>query len=425
MDETYYISELPQNWIICKLEDLSVGKNGIVDGPFGSNLKKSDYITDSVNGVPVLTTKNLEGDYSDKNVRFISKRKFEELKRSQVIPGDILVAKIGSIGKTGIYPKNARTAIIPANLLKFTVSKNADLKYVFWYLNFSLFQKKLKEISTATAQPAFNVTKFRQLTIPLPPLDEQHRIVAKIEELFSSLDKGIESLKAAQQQLKIYRQSVLKWAFEGRLTNNTQVGDLPEGWKCEPLGEIAELCLGKMLDKEKNRGEYQPYLRNINVRWGTFDLSSLDMMRFEDFEKERYSVQPGDLVICEGGEPGRCAIWTSNHTMYIQKALHRVRLVKNYHPKYIYYYMFFLASNGQLEQYFTGTTIKHLTGRELKRIKILAPKKYSEQEEIISQIESRLSICDKLEESINQNLQQSDVLRQSILKKAFEGELVT
>ncbi|HPH47612.1 MAG TPA: restriction endonuclease subunit S, partial [Chryseolinea sp.] len=314
---------------------------------------------------------------------------------------------------------------IPANLLKFTVSKNADLKYVFWYLNFSLFQKKLKEISTATAQPAFNVTKFRQLTIPLPPLDEQHRIVAKIEELFSSLDKGIESLKAAQQQLKIYRQSVLKWAFEGRLTNNTQVGELPEGWKCEPLGEIAELCLGKMLDKEKNRGEYQPYLRNINVRWGTFDLSSLEMMRFEDSEKERYSVQLGDLVICEGGEPGRCAIWTSNHTMYIQKALHRVRLVKNYHPKYIYYYMFFLASNGQLEQYFTGTTIKHLTGRELKRIKILAPPKYNEQEKIISQIESRLSICDRLEESISQNMQQSDALRQSILKKAFEGAMVT
>jgi len=149
------------------------------------------------------------------------------------------------------------------------------------------------------------------------------------------------------------------------------------------------------------------------------------MMRFEDFEKERYSVQPGDLVICEGGEPGRCAIWTSNHTIYIQKALHRVRLVKNYHPKYIYYYMFFLASNGQLEQYFTGTTIKHLTGRELKRIKILAPPKYNEQEKIISQIESRLSICDRLEESISQNMQQSDALRQSILKKAFEGAMVT
>jgi len=181
--------ELPTNWALCTLSDVSEGNNAIVDGPFGSNLKTSDYIDDKTNGVPVLTTKNLEGDYSDKAVRFISKTKFEELKRSQVNPGDILVAKIGSIGKTGIYPKKARPAIIPANLLKFTVSRKIAFAYVYSYLNFFGLQNKIKDIATATAQPAFNVTKFRLLEMPLPPLAEQHRIVTRIEELFSSLDK--------------------------------------------------------------------------------------------------------------------------------------------------------------------------------------------------------------------------------------------
>ena len=159
---------IPKNWKVVTFEDVSEGKNAIVDGPFGSNLKTSDYIEDKKNGVPVLTTKNLEGDYSDDKVRFITKEKFETLKRSQVNPGDILVAKIGSIGKTGIYPKNARTAIIPANLLKFTVSKNVNFNYVFYYLNSRGLQNRIKKIATATAQPAFNVTKFRKLRIPLP-----------------------------------------------------------------------------------------------------------------------------------------------------------------------------------------------------------------------------------------------------------------
>ena len=121
------------------LESISYGDNAIVDGPFGSNLKTSDYIDDPENGVPVLTTKNLTGDYSKNSVRYITKTKFEELKRSQVKGGDILVAKIGSIGKTGIYPLSRPTAIIPANLLKFTVNPDIVFRYVYYFLNFSDF----------------------------------------------------------------------------------------------------------------------------------------------------------------------------------------------------------------------------------------------------------------------------------------------
>jgi type I restriction enzyme, S subunit len=79
-------------------------------------------------------------------------------------------------------------------------------------------------------------------------------------------------------------------------------------WKRVKLSDIADLCLGKMLDKEKNKGEFQPYLANINVRWGSFDVKNLNEMRFEESEKDRYALQFGDIVMCEGGEPGRCAI---------------------------------------------------------------------------------------------------------------------
>lgn len=160
-ENTYILPEIPQQWIWTQLDILGKGDNAIVDGPFGSNLKTSDYINDSVNGVPVLTTKNLEGDYSEKSVRFISQKKYEELKRSQVNGGDILVAKIGSIGKTGIYPKNAKTAIIPANLLKFTVTDRVNHKFVYNYLNYSGFQKLIKSIARATGQAAFKWISYR------------------------------------------------------------------------------------------------------------------------------------------------------------------------------------------------------------------------------------------------------------------------
>ena len=105
------------------------------------------------------------------------------------------------------------------------------------------------------------------------------------------------------------------------------------------LGEITVSCLGKMLDAEKNKGTYKPYLANLNVRWGDFDTSNLSLMRFEDSEEERYGIRAGDLIVCEGGEPGRCAIWDGSiPNMKIQKALHRVRAKENIDIRYIFYW---------------------------------------------------------------------------------------
>lgn len=197
-----------------------------------------------------------------------------------------------------------------------------------------------------------------------------------------------------------------------------------EKWEKVKLGEVAEMCLGKMLDKNKNKGNYQPYLRNVNVRWGSFDLSDLLEMRFEDSEQERYGLQNGDLIMCEGGEPGRCAIWNGEaQNMKIQKALHRIRLKPSVLNKYVYYLFYHYAQNGLLENYFTGTTIKHLTGQSLKSIEIYLPS-LPEQQRIVQEVETRLSACDEVEKSIAESLQQAEALRQSILKKAFSGELV-
>jgi type I restriction enzyme, S subunit len=303
--------------------------------------------------------------------------------------------------------------------------KGIDNKFLKYAINSPVKRNEIEKLQSGTTRKRISRKNLGTILFPKPPVEVQERIVAKIEELFSELDAGIESLKKAKVQLKTYRQAVLKSAFEGRLTNDSVLdGELPDGWKLVKLADVATSRLGKMLDRTKNIGDLQPYLRNINVRWGNFDVSDLYEMRFEKNEAEKYGLERGDLVICEGGEPGRAAIWKeSGSPMKIQKALHRVRFSNSATPTYFMYFLFYSAKTKKLEKHFTGTTIKHLTGESLKQIKFPFPS-IEEQQRIVEEIESRLSVCDKLEETIAASLKQSEALRQSILKQAFEGKLV-
>lgn len=153
-------------------------------------------------------------------------------------------------------------------------------------------------------------------------------------------------------------------------------------WQKTTLGNISEMCLGKMLDEKKNKGNLAPYLANINVRWGSFDLSNLNQMRFEESEQERYGLKYGDLVICEGGEPGRCAIWKDEIPgMKIQKALHRVRVNDCYSNQFVYYRLLLAGRTGELAKHFIGSTIKHLTGIGLRQVEFSCPS-FVEQQKI-------------------------------------------
>lgn len=372
------------------------------------------------------------------NIKAFEKGIFDEytdgIKCNLCEDGDLLMVWDGArAGFTG----KAKKGVIGSTLMKIEPKVGIEKNYLFYFL-LSLY-RKLNTNPRGVGIPHVEPRLLWLSNLILPPLPIQRSIVSKIETLFSDLDKGIADLKKAQEQLKIYRQAVLKKAFEGELTRNKIEDDasinqnmkknrgfsnLPESWKCVKFGDIAEMCLGKMLDKRKNKGESKPYLGNINVRWGNFDLTNLKKMKIEATEEKRYRIVKNDLIICEGGEPGRCAVWMSDKVMYIQKALHRVRVSSGNNPFYLYYYLKYLSQTDGLSSFFTGTTIKHLTGRRLKEVIIpLAP--LQEQHQIVREIESRLSVCDKVEQNISEALEKSEALRQSILKKAFEGKLLS
>ena len=222
---------------------------------------------------------------------------------------DILLSVRAPVGPTNLAPCRV---CIGRGLTAIRPSEKLNLKYLLYF--FRYFEAQLQQKGTGTTFKAITQDIIKNLEIPAPPISEQERIVSRIEELFSQLDSGVETLKKIKQQLAVYRQAVLKEAFEGI---DVYVA----------LGHIVDSRLGKMLDKEKNTGINRKYLRNINVRWFSFDLSDLLEMRIEDEEVDKYSIRYGDLVICEGGEPGRCAVWEKEDTIFYQKALHRVRFL--------------------------------------------------------------------------------------------------
>ncbi len=250
---------------------------------------------------------------------------------------------------------------------------------------------------------------IEKMDLRLPELEEQLRIVNRIEELFSELEKGVETLETIKKQLTVYRQAVLKEAFE-EITHYVH------------FGSCIDSRLGKMLDKEKNTGSFRKYLRNINVRWFSFDISDLLEMKIENSEMDKYTISKGDLVICEGGEPGRCAVWTKDESICYQKALHRVRFTDGSNPYFYMYYLWFAAQTGKLKEYYTGTGIKHLTGQSLVKISVPTVER-KQQDQIVKMIDSHLSVCDSIDQTVDTALSQAEAMRQSILKKAFEGGL--
>lgn len=194
-------------------------------------------------------------------------------------------------------------------------------------------------------------------------------------------------------------------------------------WPTVPLGEIADVQLGKMLDKAKRReGNPLPYLRNVNVRWGTVDTNDLLEMPFRDAELERYSVRDGDVLVCEGGEPGRAAVWRGSGQVKFQKALHRVRFKRAFDPRLLVYYLESLAKAGRLERRFTGSTIKHFTREAIVQLPIPVPS-LEEQQSLVAEIEKHLTRLDAAVAALRRVQSHLKRYRAAVLQTAFDGRL--
>jgi type I restriction enzyme S subunit len=260
-----------------------------------------------------------------------------------------------------------------------------------------------------------NNLKFDDLArfpIPLPPLPEQRRIVTILDEAFAA----IATAKANTEKNLANARAV----FTQRLLSVFSKGGA--GWSMQPVGEVARHSLGKMLDKKKNKGTPRPYLRNLNVRWFSFDLSDTLEMRFLPEEKDKFTAVKNDVLICEGGYPGRSAVWEADEPIYFQKAIHRVRFHEPAYSYWLVYYLYAMDQSGELSDYCSGTGIQHFTGETLARFPLPMPPAM-EAKRLIEGFRMLAAETQRLESLAQQKLAALVALKASLLHHAFTGQL--
>ena len=452
----------------------------VLDVPTFTTVPLGELLTDIRNGlvvdqekespgIPITRIETIsKGTVDMDRVRYVRDTTGKNLDNFWLKTGDILFSHINSdlhLGKTAIVSSDA-PLLHGMNLLRLRVDSNRlRPKYLHHWLDYCRRTGVFMAIAQhAVNQSSLNQKKITSLEVPLRAVGEQDEIVAELEKQFSRLDEAVTNLQRVKANLKRYKASVLKAAVEGRLVETEatlarregrtfETGEqllqrileerrakwrgkgrykepvaqtaeftiaVTDGWTSATVDQLASVQLGKMLDKQKHKaGEPYRYLRNINVRWGTFDVSDVFEMNFESDELERFSVRAGDVLVCEGGEPARAAVWRAKQTdMKYQKALHRVRFDGAYLPDLIVIALEHLAKSGALDELYGGSTIKHFTRETFVKLVLPVPPA-AEQARIVAEVDRHLSIIREVEVEVEANLQRAQALRQATLAKAF------
>ena len=449
VDRFNTLFELPKSWKWATLCDLFLYDAGVKRQPKNLNQK-----------LWLLELEDIEKDSGRLLVRITASERESKSTKSEFRVGDILYGKLRPyLNKVLVadHPGYSTTEIVALRpLLRLCP------QYCALALRRPDFVDYVTRLGQGTKMPRLRTEDAAVAPFPLPPLAEQHRIVDKVDELMVLCDRLEEArterettrdrlaaaslarlntpapdpvifrnhaafaldnlipLTTRPDQIKALWQTVLNLAVRGKLVPQdpndeptSEVGarrkiavseakpfELPESWVWVKVGAVADSRLGKMLDKAKNKGTPRKYLRNINVRWFDFDLSNLLRMRFEDSELSEFALRGGDVLICEGGEPGRAAVWDDREAeIYFQKAVHRVRFPDFVDSEFFVRTLRASADDGRLAEYFTGTGIKHFTGKGLAAYLFPLPP-LVEQHRIVAKIDELMVLCDRLEASL-------------------------
>jgi type I restriction enzyme S subunit len=403
---------LPQGWIKCKFSDIATIRNGYA-------FSKNDFSREQNhdNGIPLVKQTQLDGNKVDlSKACYLPTNYLKEYSDFLIQKDDVLIGMSGSIGKLCIYQhdfpalQNQRTGLIK--------TYNNEINNKFFWLFLQTIETKLMSGSKGVGVQNISSNDIEEIDFSLPPLFEQQRIVAKIDSLFSELENGITLLKTIKAQLAVYRQAVLKWAFEGKNFKSVKMSQMSKAFGGGAFKSNDFLLSGK----------YQ-VIRIGNVRPGIIRYNERPIFLNKLSKNEgKYLLEKGDVVITLTGtrkkrDYGFTAVIDKDNLVLNQRVA-AIRFYRDYSPKFFLYYSW---TNKFKDDFFvdeTGNVGQGNVGMKAITETFIPYCPHSEQQAIVSAIESRLSVCDKLEQTIDQTLALSASLRQSILKKAFEGRLV-
>ena len=369
------------------------------------------------NGIRVIRIANVQDGYIvDDAPCFYPIDTDEDIEKYSLFAGDLLISLTGNVGRVGILPADMLPAALNQRVCCLRIDETiVDRKYLFYFLRQHQFMRDCVKASKGVAQLNLSTKWLADYEIPTPKIEEQKRIVARIEELFSELDNGVETLQKTKQQLTVYRQAVYASVYG--------TDDL------RPITDFFDISGG--LTKNSKRHELpikMPYLRVANVYYNELDLSEIKYIGVTENEVERTLLRNDDLLFVEGNgskeQIGRVAIWDGR----VENCLHQNHLIKGRPvsgmlPQYALYYLISRYGRKQILDVASSTSgLYTLSTNKVRNLKIPYVD-IEQQKTCIETIEARISVCDSIEKTVDTALQQAEAMRQSILKQAFEGRL--
>lgn len=364
--------------------------------------------------IPWVKSGELENNIITTSEEFITEEGLLNSSAKIFPAGTLLIALYGAtIGKLAFLGIDAATNQAVCGIFQ---NENVSLKYLYYYL---LFQRpNLIKQGVGGAQPNISQTILKKLEISYPDsITEQQCIVARIEELFSELDKAVDTLKTTKEQMDVYRQAVLKKAFESKANASKA-----------KLSSIGEICLGRQCSPKNISNEYPTkYIRAANITENGLKLDDILEMEFTPSERKKYYLKSGDIVVSEASgsakQVGKPAIWKNEISKCcFQNTVIRLRLTADY-SDYVFWYLKYLYLSGKIAKLVGGVGINHLGAKKFSDIEIPIID-LTAQLNMVQTIEKKMSQCDSVCKTIDTALAQADAMRQSILKQAFEEGIV-
>ena len=387
----------------------------------GSPRPISQFITDDPNGVNWIKIGDTEKD--GKYINSCAQKIIREgVRRSRMVKkGDFLLTNSMSFGRP--YILNVDGCIHDGWLVISPISKPFEIDFLYYLLSSSFAYNQFSEKAGGAVVSNLNIEKVAHSLFPLPPIYEQKRIVVEIERILDAIDIVNDSTNDLSLAIANVKTKVLELAISGKLVpqdpadepaeellrriNPSAVPadkshykfDVPKHWTLSNLGDLFNHNTGKALNRSNRDGKLLSYITTSNLYWDRFELDSIKQMYFKESEIEKCTVRYGDLLVCEGGDIGRSAIWSKNYTICIQNHIHKLRPIANDFvlPRF-YYYCFLLYKNNNLIGG-RGIGIQGLSSNELHKLIMPLPP-FNEQKRIVAKIDELFAAIDQIQQSL-------------------------
>ena len=357
-----------------------------------------------------------EGLFKDKSDRYITDNKAKELNCTFLEEGDILIARLPDpLGRACIFPLSGKYITAVDIAIVRIRNTNIDSKYIMHLINSVYFRSEIKKYESGTTRKRISRKNLARIEFDVPPLPEQQRIVTRIEELFSELDKAVETLQTTKQQLAVYRQAVLYSAFIG-LTQSVPMGDIASMTDPQPSHRTPPEVFGGI-----------PYIGVGDIDYTKKKIKLDDARKVSPSVLEehlaRYTLKDGDFIMGKIGTIGKPYKVHPPQNFALSA---NVILIQPDNKKVDPSFLFWQFSSIVTKQLTDGATATSQPAFGITKARLLSIRlcDIAQQKQIVREIESRLFVCDSIEQTVDTALAQADAMRQSILKQAFEGRLI-